>query len=306
MRNLKDLKVKCQKLEDEIKEKSNTIAAMKEVEDRNINNTEEDVSRSVEYLSKSTQVSNTSYTENTENKLDKDTDNINMSSNNLSNDIQMLVNRRFDKIEENIDRIISRKLEEKVLESTATKLTDAVEQNRSYASSLRASPEVVNNFESIIRSTKNNELIQKKEREKRAANLKIYGINEESDEQRDLKEHDNNFINSFLGVIGISLRPNQIIRLGKVSETRKRPVKIVMNNSADKNSIMARLGNLKNAVPIYKSLSVRDDYTIEERELIKEWVMKADNKNKENNTQAWKVRGTPKNGLRLVKITKRM
>ena len=82
----------------EIKEKSNTIAAMKEVEERNINNTEEDVSRSVEYLSKSTQVSNTSY---------KDTDNINMSSNNLSNDIQMLVNRRCDKIEENIDGIIS-------------------------------------------------------------------------------------------------------------------------------------------------------------------------------------------------------
>ena len=79
-----------------------------------------------------------------------------------------------------------------------------------------------------------------------------------------------------------------------------------MNNSADKDSIMARLGNLKNAEPIYKSLSVRDDYTIEGRELIKEWVMKADNKNKENNTQAWKVRGTPKNGLRLVKITKRM
>ena len=80
MRDLKDLKVKCQKLEDEIKEKSNTIAAMKKVEERNISNTEEDVSRSVEYLSKSTQVSNTSHSENTENKLDKDTDNINMSS----------------------------------------------------------------------------------------------------------------------------------------------------------------------------------------------------------------------------------
>ena len=130
-----------------------------------------------------------------------------------------------------------------MLESTATKSTDAVEQNRSYASSLRANPEVVNSFESIIRSTKNNELIQEKEQEKRAANLIIYGINEES-EQRDLKEHDNNFINSFLDVIGISLRPNQIIRLGEVSETRKRPVKI-MNNSANKDSIMARLANLK-------------------------------------------------------------
>ena len=73
-------------------------------------------------------------------------------------------------------------------------------------------------------------------------------------------------------------------------------------------------------------VSVRDNYTIEERELIKEWVKKAEQKNKEentycifmlfkliysyiwgyNNTQAWKVRGTQKKyGLRLVKITKR-
>ena len=30
-------------------------------------------------------------------------------------------------------------------------------------------------------------------------------------------------------------------------------------------------------------------YTIEERELIKKWVNKAEQKNKEENTQAWKV-----------------
>jgi len=78
-----------------------------------------------------------------------------------------------------------------------------------------------------------------------------------------------------------------------------------MDNLSDKESIMSRLSNLKNAEPIYRSVSVRDDYTIEERELVREWVKKAEDKNKEYNTQAWKVRGTPKNGLRLAKITKR-
>ena len=62
-------------------------------------------------------------------------------------------------------------------------------------------------------------------------------------------------------------RPKQIIRLGKVNEKKQRPIKLVMDNLSDKESIMSRLSNLKNAEPIYRSVSVRDDYTIEEREL---------------------------------------
>ena len=95
------------------------------------------------------------------------------------------------------------------------------------------------------------------------------------------------------------------MRLGKQNDNNKRPVKVVMNNSADKEGIMSRLGNLKNAEDKYRSLSVRDDYTIEEREQIRDWVKKAGEKNKQENTQEWKVRGTPKNGLRLVRIAKR-
>ena len=44
---------------------------------------------------------------------------------------------------------------------------------------------------------------------------------------------------------------------------------------------------------------------MEERDLIKKFAEDAKKKNKEENTTAWKVRGTPKNGLHLVKITKR-
>ena len=42
-----------------------------------------------------------------------------------------------------------------------------------------------------------------------------------------------------------------------------------------------------------------------ERELIKEWVNMAAQKNKEENMQAWKVKRYPKKLLRLLKITKR-
>ena len=119
-----------------------------------------------------------------------------------------------------------------------------------------------------------------------------------------LQEHDKQFVSSFLETIGITLSRKQIIRLGKPNDDKRIPLKLVMNSSEDKDSIMSRLVNLKNADDIYHKLSVRDGYTIEEREQIKSWVRKAEEKNKEENTQSWKVRGTPKNGLPLGKITK--
>ena len=78
-----------------------------------------------------------------------------------------------------------------------------------------------------------------------------------------------------------------------------------MENEDDKGTIMSRLGNLKNADDKYRKVSIRDDYTLEERDMIREFVKKADAKNLQENTQEWKVRGTPKTGLRLVRITKR-
>ena len=192
-----------------------------------------------------------------------------------------------------------------MVEAAETKFNNVIDQNKSYADSIKNNLEA-SNLETIIKTTKNDELNQEKERERRSANVIVYGINEVSGNQSDPKEYDKNFINSFLDTIGITTRPKQIIRLGKPNENNKRPVKLVMNNSADKDNIMARLVNLKNAEETYRSLSVRDDHTTEERELIKEWVKKAEEKNKQENTEQWKVRGSPKNGLRLVKITKRI
>ena len=67
---------------------------------------------------------------------------------------------------------------------------------------------------------------------------------------------------------------------------------------------MARLVNLRNADDKYKRISIKEDYTWEESQQIREWVSKAEEKNKEEQTSDWKVRGNPKNGLRLVKITR--
>ena len=60
---------------------------------------------------------------------------------------------------------------------------------------------------------------------------------------------------------------------------------------------------------LYKGISVTDDYTINEREMIREFVKKAkkenekEDKDKESN-YIWRVRGCPKNGLTIKRLTK--
>ena len=68
---------------------------------------------------------------------------------------------------------------------------------------------------------------------------------------------------------------------------------------------MSRLVNLKNAEQKFRQISVRDDYSLDDRKLIKNRADEAAMKNKAENTDEYKVRGNPKNGWRLVRITKR-
>ena len=52
-----------------------------------------------------------------------------------------------------------------------------------------------------------------------------------------------------------------------------------MKSVIEKNEVMSRLGRLIDAVAEFKKISITDDYTREEREEIKQWIMLA----KENN-----------------------
>ena len=96
--------------------------------------------------------------------------------------------------------------------------------------------------------------------------------------------------------------------LGKRDSDKIRPLKVIMNNSLEKDSVMRSLKKLKEVDEVFKRVSITDDYTTEERAEISSWVDKAKMKNSEegeNCKHIWRVRGTPKNGLRLVKFTKR-
>ena len=68
---------------------------------------------------------------------------------------------------------------------------------------------------------------------------------------------------------------------------------------------MANLNRLKGTEDEFGRISVTDDYTNNEREEIKAWTQKAQEKSAQDQERVYKVRGDPKNGLRLVSFTRK-
>ena len=161
-----------------------------------------------------------------------------------------------------------------------------------------------NKLRSVMAEAKNAEILVQNERQRREKNIIIHGVNENADfSNENKKEMDNTYVAALLLILGVDVNPKFLTRLGKVDANEKcRPLKVIMNSVEDKDQIMARLSNLRTAEQQYRNIIVKDDYTPEERDLVKTWHKKAEEKNKAENTKEWKVRGTPKNGLRLIKI----
>ena len=115
---------------------------------------------------------------------------------------------------------------------------------------------------------------------------------------------DKEFVDSFLETIDVEASPKQVVRIGKEATPGKcRPVKLIMRKIEDKTAIMSNLNKLKHAGASWNSISIRDDYTIEERQLIKQMHEEAKRRNEADEVTHWKVRGTPKKGLKIVKIS---
>ena len=102
------------------------------------------------------------------------------------------------------------------------------------------------------------------------------------------------------------LIPVSTTRIGKQNDTKPRPIKIKMRNLNEKEMVMSNLGKLKHASEKFRRTSLTDDHTADQREAIKSKVSEARNKTEAEGEGKYilKVRGSPKNGLRLVKFMK--
>ena len=77
-------------------------------------------------------------------------------------------------------------------------------------------------------------------------------------------------------VLALDVTPESTERLGNRNEEKKRPIRIKMKSLNEKKMVMGSLGKLKTQEKLRK-INVTDDYTIDERQLIKNYRSKAQN-----------------------------
>ena len=76
-----------------------------------------------------------------------------------------------------------------------------------------------------------------------------------------------------------------------------------MNSEKDKQQLMKNLPRLKDQ-EMFKGVSVAEDYTQAEREIIRKWRDEARNKTEQDPDFIWRVRGSPKKRMTLKKFPK--
>ena len=154
-------------------------------------------------------------------------------------------------------------------------------------------------FRTLMRTTRNEEITEEKEKERKRKNVVIHGC-DTSDQEKTKK-----FIETLLTDAGTEkIGYTTVNRIGKVDQP-KRPIIVEFNTEHDKDVLMRSLRNLKGKCE-YKGISITDDYTVTEREMIKDYKTEAKEMNAKNESEEFFfcVRGTPKNGLYIKKVKK--
>jgi len=216
----------------------------------------------------------------------------------LLNDMQTTMASQLAEMKDSIQTSIEEKI----------KNIHGENQSRTYASAtignegeVRSSSAVArNDFRTLMMNTKNEELAEENERKSRSCNLIIHGKEEISDDD------DENFLREFCIQLSIgNTKAKSHKRIGVQQADRNRPILVQMSNEDEKLKVMNNLKNLK-GVPQYQGISIKDDCTRAEREMIRKFQQEANKLNDENPDEdtIYRVRGCPKNGLFLKKFKK--
>jgi hypothetical protein len=231
-----------------------------------------------------------------------------------------LVSKKFEEVEKNLKESIFTEVN-KNNKNIEDKLEKVSETNKTYADALAktddqtaptTAPATPQDFRSLIREEHNEQRVEETDKRARACNIVIHGLTEMvTADDLAAGNYDDHLIDTLLADIGLEdLSYRSVARLGKKNtaiEQSKRPIKVTMIDEQSKDRIMANLKNLKGK-DNYKGVSITDDHTVKERNTIREWVEKAKAANALEPTECeheWKVRGCPKNGMRLMKFRKR-
>ena len=227
----------------------------------------------------------------------------------LLKSIQTMFDNKINQIESKFESLIDSKLGKR-LEGINTFNENNNEQND--VSNVATSKNITysnvlqgpKDFRIILQETRNEEKVEEMEKERRSKIFIIHGFDEKGDDNAAIKDNDKKLIARFLEVIGSESQPESFTRLGKPNGDKRRTIKVVMKTKDEKVNVMANLKRLKDTVDEFGRISITDDYTSGEREQIKSWVKKAEEKSAQDPKYVYKVRGVPKNGMRLVSFTR--
>ena len=136
--------------------------------------------------------------------------------------------------------------------------------------------------------------------EARLKNIIIHGAEEQLD--------DNRYVENLMDLLAEEfVITKSIERIGRPDINKRRPIKITLWNKENKEKIMKNLFKLKGN-KAYESISIRDDYTMAERNMIKQFVLEAKKRNEselENSNFRWRVFGKPSTTLVIRRTSRR-
>ena len=224
----------------------------------------------------------------------------------LLTSMKNMLDKKVAQIETKFEKVIDKKLGEKmsVIQSLNEKIENNMEttvtENPSYAKVLQVPAEV----RKIMEEARNDAKVERVEQEKRSQNFIIHGAEEVGDNADDINKNDAQYIQDILRKLTVSAEPESITRLGQPNDRKMRTLKIVMKSCEDKELVMGNLRKLKGTEEVFGKISVTHDYSNTDREKIKEFATKARLQGQQDPTRIYKVRGDPKNGLRIISYKK--
>ena len=150
-----------------------------------------------------------------------------------------------------------------------------------------------------------NQKEQRKECEGKHKKARIHGGPEVSSSSVQNEENDSTFVRQMFTDINSETTPKSFKRIGKEPQGN-RALKVGFASVAERDDVLGKLHKLKNK-DHYLRVNITEDLTEDEGKIVKTWFERAkenNNKESEDSTTVWRLRGKSNTGFYMKKIQK--
>ena len=206
----------------------------------------------------------------------------------LEKTIEEKLTRGIQSLKADLEKIISKRYE--VQEKPTSSNTEQVLDYSKAIQKTGYQQTATENFRDIARMAKLEELEEENQKRLRQNNIVIHGKKEN---ESNTSGSDEEFVNALLKELCVgAVKAKFMIRIGKIENGKARPLKVTFHNENDKVKVLDNLKQLKGKSE-FGGISIKEDFTISERNLVKEYVQKANEKNQNepvDSEYVWRVR----------------